>query len=92
MFATAKETGPPPMPQPPATRPPSSDGNPVSHCYICLGTEGEMLVNVCACKWSRVHVHCLESLQKVNDKCGVCKEVFNHATEKKSLTAQMWEQ
>jgi len=51
-----------------------------------------MLVNVCACKWSRVHPRCLESLQRVNLTCGVCKEVFTHSTEMRSFTALLWEQ
>ena len=51
-----------------------------------------MLINVCACKWSRVHPRCLESLQKTTPTCGVCKEPFTHSTEMRSLTALLWEQ
>ena len=43
-------------------------------CYICLGTEGPMLVNVCACRWSRVHEACLVKLLKQSNTCGVCKQ------------------
>lgn len=52
-------------------------------CYVCLEESGEMLVNVCACRWSRVHVKCLERVQKTS-KDNMCGEYYcihsHHAT------------
>ena len=31
------------------------------HCYICLSTEGPLLVGVCACRWMAVHTACLRN-------------------------------
>ena len=37
-----------------------------------------MLVNVCACRWSRVHETCLTNLLKHSTSCGVCKQEIAH--------------
>jgi len=37
-----------------------------------------MLVNVCPCRWSRVHETCLTNLLKHSTSCGVCKQEIAH--------------
>ena len=51
-------------------------------CYICLGSEGCMLVNVCKCR-SRVHQSCLSTMVKHNgcSVCTVCKSVLEYPCE-----------
>ena len=51
-------------------------------CYVCMQAEGAMLVNVCACRWARIHTACLERLQRSafgGGQCGVCKQPFAQA-------------
>ena len=64
-------------------------------CFICLESEGRMLVNVCDCKWSRVHQRCLaiyvEATFKTPEeaKCRVCKKSIQ-VDAPPSLAAEMW--
>ena len=46
-------------------------------CYICLSSEGPMLVNMCACRSLRAHRSCLLELtrrQTGPPVCGVCRQ------------------
>jgi len=46
-------------------------------CYICLSSDGPMLVNVCACRSMRAHRSCLEELACRSagpPTCGVCRQ------------------
>jgi len=46
-------------------------------CYICLSSDGPMLVNVCACRSMRAHRSCLEELASRSagpPTCGVCRQ------------------
>ena len=48
-------------------------------CYICLSSEGPMLVNMCACRSLRAHRSCLLELtrrQTGPPVCGVCRQVI----------------
>ena len=49
-------------------------------CYICLSSEGCMLVNVCKCRWARVHQACLSAMVKHNEcrACTVCKSPLQY--------------
>ena len=49
-------------------------------CFICLENDGEMLVNVCACRWSRAHAKCLEKWMesRPDSNCSVCKQPITH--------------
>ena len=51
-------------------------------CYICLSSEGCMLVNVCKCR-SRVHQSCLSTMVKHNgcNVCTVCKSGLEYPHE-----------
>ena len=51
-------------------------------CYICLGSDGCMLVNVCKCR-SRVHRSCLSTMVKHNgcNLCTVCKSGLEYPHE-----------
>ena len=44
------------------------------HCYICLSTEGPLLVGVCACRWMAVHTACLRKQYHATKShaCRVC--------------------
>ena len=45
-------------------------------CYICLSSEGPMLVNVCACRSLRAHRCLLELTRRQTGPpvCGVCRQ------------------
>ena len=67
---------------------PAADASEMSEaracCFICLGEEGRMLVNVCACRWSRAHESCLAKMvESGGTTCGVCKQEISH--DKKAL-------
>ena len=49
-------------------------------CFVCLGDEGAMLMNVCDCKWLRVHPQCLESLMLTHQtgRCAVCTKSLQY--------------
>ena len=49
-------------------------------CFVCLGDEGGMLMNVCDCKWLRVHPQCLESLMLTHQttRCAVCTKSLQY--------------
>ena len=68
--------------------PAPSEGSMEPVCYVCLASEGEMLVNVCACRWSRVHIACLERMQKASKDglCGVCKTPWTHTLDATAST------
>ena len=46
-------------------------GDPDS-CYVCLSSEGALLMNVCDCRWARIHPECLGKLLK-EQKSSECK-------------------
>ena len=57
-------------------------------CYVCLDASGPMLVNVCACRSTRVHSRCLMELVRhqqpanalhteLKPRCGVCRQELN---------------
>ena len=54
------------------------DDDEADACYICLSSDGPMLVNVCACRTSRAHRRCLDELirTKPDATCGVCRTKF----------------
>ena len=80
----------PPMHCPPSA---AAESQAEGVCYVCLCDEGEMLVNVCACRWSRVHAACLERLllNSTDGNCGVCKKRIQHEPPASPL-ALMWKQ
>ena len=49
-------------------------------CFVCLGDDGGMLMNVCDCKWLRVHPNCLESLMLTHQtsRCAVCTKSLQY--------------
>jgi len=49
-------------------------------CFVCLGDDGAMLMNVCDCKWLRVHPNCLESLMLTHQtsRCAVCTKPLQY--------------
>lgn len=47
-------------------------------CFVCLSSEGPMLVNVCQCRWVRVHTACLDKLMQHDTTCRVCTTPFRH--------------
>ena len=60
-------------------RSPSPPSFPRPVCYVCLQPDGPMIVNVCDCRWSRVHPACLDQLVKSqagSDVCRVCRSQF----------------
>ena len=80
------------LPTPPTSSAESTPSEPAAQaCYICFGCEGPMLVNVCSCKWSRVHASCLDEMLRASDKftCGVCKDEISHEPSL-STTARLW--
>ena len=56
----------------------NDDDDGADACYICLSSDGPMLVNVCACRTSRAHRRCLDELirTKPDATCGVCRTKF----------------
>ena len=51
-------------------------------CYVCMESEGHMLINVCACRWAVIHPACLGKLLKTQGaSCRVCKVQFSHTVE-----------
>ena len=65
---------------------------PPACCFVCFDAEGPMLVNTCACRWSRIHQACLERmLETGNQDCGVCKTRIKHKRSvKQTLIEQVW--
>ena len=52
-----------------------------------------MLINTCACRWSRIHPGCLDRvLESSSPECSVCKTRINHKSPEKKLTLveQVW--
>jgi hypothetical protein len=64
-------------------------------CYVCLESEGAMLMNVCDCRWSRIHPACLEKLVE-HDRAAACKcctkrfTLPSGFTPPKPLFEQLW--
>lgn len=66
-------------PMPMAASSPTNDsdgGKETDMCYICLGTDGPMLVNVCKCTWSQIHPACFERLVEHSTTCRICRHEF----------------
>ena len=51
-------------------------------CFVCLGSDGVLLKNICACKTSAVHQECQRKLvmSKKDPTCGVCKTTYRNVT------------
>jgi hypothetical protein len=60
-------------------------------CFVCLESEGVMLVNTCACKWSKIHPTCLDRLLATGRRdCSVCRFPIAHKPMR-TLVEQLWE-
>lgn len=65
-------------------------------CYVCLESDGVMLVNVCACRWSRIHASCLDRLIEHDPSavCRCCTQPFAHdkprAAPAGTAVARLW--
>ncbi len=54
----------------------------MTECFVCLGSDGLLLRNICACKSSAIHQECQRKLvkSKKDPTCGVCKTRYQNVT------------
>ena len=86
----AVHKAPPPIQTPEAPEAPEEP----TCCFVCLETEGPMLVNTCACRWLHVHPKCLDRVLENNcsGTCSVCKSTIVHERKvKPTALTVMWE-